>query len=135
MLTLPVTLMRWIVRFAPLLSKRVWAHAQVLVVGALLAPGQRTVTAVLRVLGLEQEPHFQTYHRGLESRAVVECGGGSRVIGRRGGNFCGHRSCSDWARRYGGAAVGGENQGPRDLSRPGAVVALAADGDRSRESP
>jgi hypothetical protein len=48
-----------------LLSKRVWEHAQVLVVGALLAPGKRTVTAVLRVLGLEQEPHFQKYPRVL----------------------------------------------------------------------
>jgi hypothetical protein len=65
MLTLPVTLTRWIVRFAPLMSKRVWAHAQVLTVGALLAPGKRTVTAVLRVLGLEHVPHFQTYHRVL----------------------------------------------------------------------
>jgi hypothetical protein len=65
MLSMPVTLTRWIVRFAPLLSKRVWEHAQVLLVGALLAPGKRTVTAVLRVLGLEHEPHFQTYHRVL----------------------------------------------------------------------
>jgi hypothetical protein len=65
MLTLPVTLTRWIVRFAPLLSKRVWEHAQVLVVGALLAPGKRTVTAVLRVLGREQEAYFQRYHRVL----------------------------------------------------------------------
>ena len=65
MLTQPVTLTRWIVRFAPLMSKRVWEHAQVLVVGALLAPGKRTVTAALRVLGLAQEPHFQRYHRVL----------------------------------------------------------------------
>lgn len=62
---MPVTLTRWIVRFAPLLSKRVWEHAQVLLVGAVLAPGKRTVTAVLRVLGLEQEPRFQKYHRVL----------------------------------------------------------------------
>jgi DDE superfamily endonuclease len=65
MLTVPVTLTRWIVRFAPLFSKRVWEHAQVLVVGARLAPGKRTVTAVLRVMGLSQEPRFQKYHRVL----------------------------------------------------------------------
>jgi DDE superfamily endonuclease len=65
MLTVPVTLTRWIVRFAPLFSKRVWEHAQVLVVGALLAPGKRTVTAVLRVMGLSQERRFQKYHRVL----------------------------------------------------------------------
>ena len=65
MLIMPVTLTCWVVRFAPLLSKRVWEHAQVLLVGALLTPGQRTVTAVLRVLGLEREPQFQRYHRVL----------------------------------------------------------------------
>jgi len=57
--------MQLIVKFAPLFSKRVWAHAQVLVVGALLAPGKRTVTAVLRVMGLSQERQFQNYHRVL----------------------------------------------------------------------
>jgi hypothetical protein len=59
MLSVPVTLMQLIVRFAPVFSKRVWAHAQVLVVGALLAPGKRTVTAVLRVMGLSQEVLFR----------------------------------------------------------------------------
>ncbi len=62
---MPVTLTRLIVRFAPVFSKRVWEHARLLVVGALLAPGTRTVTAVLRVMGLSQEGHFQTYHRVL----------------------------------------------------------------------
>jgi hypothetical protein len=63
--TVPVALTRLIVKFAPWFSKRVWAHAQVLVVGALLAPGKRTVTAVLRVMGLSQERQFQQYHRVL----------------------------------------------------------------------
>ena len=65
MLSIPVTLTRLIVKFVPLFSKRVWEHAQVLVVGALLAPGKRTVTAVLRVMGLSQERQFQKYHRVL----------------------------------------------------------------------
>ena len=65
MLAVPVTLMREIVKFAPLFSKRVWAHVQVLIVGALLAPSRRTVTAVLGVMGLSQERHFQNYHRVL----------------------------------------------------------------------
>ena len=65
MLSVPVTLMRLIVKFAPLFSKRVWEHAQVLVVGALLAPGKRTVTAMLRVMGLSHERQFQKYHRVL----------------------------------------------------------------------
>jgi DDE superfamily endonuclease len=65
MLSMPVTLTRLIVKFTPLFSTRVWEHAQVLLVGALLAPGKRTVTAVLRVMGLSQEGHFQRYHRVL----------------------------------------------------------------------
>jgi hypothetical protein len=65
MLAIPVALTRLIVKFAPLFSQRVWEHAVVLVVGALLAPGKRTVTAVLRVMGLSQEGQFQKYHRVL----------------------------------------------------------------------
>jgi hypothetical protein len=43
--------------FAPLFSDSVWAHAQILVLGALLATGKRTVTAALRIMGLERFPH------------------------------------------------------------------------------
>lgn len=65
MLTIPVALTQLMVNFAAIFSKRVWAHVEVLVVGALLAPGKRTVTAVLRVMGLSQEGQFQQYHRVL----------------------------------------------------------------------
>jgi hypothetical protein len=65
MLSMPATLTRLIVQFASLFSKRVWEHAQVLVVGALLVPGKRTVTAVLRVMGVSRERQFQKYHRVL----------------------------------------------------------------------
>jgi len=41
MLDLPSALMGVIVRFAPLFSNRVFKHAQVLVIGALLSPGRR----------------------------------------------------------------------------------------------
>jgi hypothetical protein len=51
--------------FAPLFSRRVWVHVQVLLAGAILAPAQRTVTAALRVMGLTHSPHFQRYHRVL----------------------------------------------------------------------
>jgi hypothetical protein len=51
--------------FTPLFSRRVWPHALVLVVGTLLAPGKRTVTAALRVMGLAQDKRFERYHRVL----------------------------------------------------------------------
>lgn len=41
----------------------------VLVIGAILAPSKRTVTGILRIMGLSQERHFQNYHRAL-NRAV-----------------------------------------------------------------
>jgi hypothetical protein len=69
MLTLPSEYLTLIQVFAPLFSKRVWCHIQVLVIGAILAPGKRTITAVLRIMGLSQERHFQNYHRVL-NRAV-----------------------------------------------------------------
>jgi hypothetical protein len=53
------------IHFSPQLRPLV----QVLVTGAILARGQRTVTALLRVMGLSDEKHFVNYHRVL-NRAV-----------------------------------------------------------------
>ena len=65
--------------FAPVFSRRVWQHVQVLLAGAILAPGRRTVTALLRVMGLSDERHFQTYHRVL-NRAVWSSLEVSRIL-------------------------------------------------------
>ncbi len=65
MLTLPAELLNLIVVFAPLFTKPVWQHAKPLLLGAILAPGKRTVTACLRVVGLAKAKLFQTYHRVL----------------------------------------------------------------------
>jgi hypothetical protein len=54
-----------LLEFAPLFSKPVWEHAKVLLVGAILTTGKRTVTACLRVMGLSQEKCFVNYHRIL----------------------------------------------------------------------
>jgi len=55
--------------FRPYFTNRIWSYVRLLMVGAILAPGQRTVAAVLRIVGLSQECHFQNYHRVL-NRAV-----------------------------------------------------------------
>lgn len=65
MLTLPAEIMAVLQPFTPVLSERVWDWAHVLVIGAILAPKQRTVTAILRITGLSQERQFQNYHRVL----------------------------------------------------------------------
>jgi DDE superfamily endonuclease len=65
MRTLPTVMIRVLVPFAPLFSKRVWQHAQVLLAGAILAPGRRTVSSALRAMGLDREKRFHRYHRIL----------------------------------------------------------------------
>jgi hypothetical protein len=65
MLTLPPEFLSVIGVFAPVFSKPVWPHVKVLVTGAVLAPGKRTVTAVLAIMGRHVESHVQTYHRVL----------------------------------------------------------------------
>lgn len=62
---LPVDWMKIIGVFAPLFTAPVWRHVPVLLGGAILAPGKRTVTAVLRVMGFGHERRFHKYHRVL----------------------------------------------------------------------
>jgi hypothetical protein len=62
MRTLPPKMVQALTPFAPLLSKRVWRYAQLLVVGAILAPGRRPVSSTLRARGLDQEKRFQRFH-------------------------------------------------------------------------
>ena len=57
MLSLPCRFAAVILAFAPVfLQQRTWCHAEVLLIGAILAPGQRTVTSILRVSGLSHDP-------------------------------------------------------------------------------
>jgi hypothetical protein len=51
--------------FADLFTRPTWSNVLVLLAGAILAPGRRTVTATLRILGLDGDPHFGTFHRIL----------------------------------------------------------------------
>ncbi len=55
--------------FAGLFTRPTWSRALLLVVGAILSPGKRTVTAALRILGRDQENDFPAYHAVL-NRAV-----------------------------------------------------------------
>lgn len=65
MITLPADIMAVLVAFTPVFSERIWDWVQVLVMGAILAPRQRTVTSALRAVGLHDEKQFQNYHRVL----------------------------------------------------------------------
>src|ERR1700687_4555003 len=69
---LPPEMVVLLAAFAPLFSDRVWAHAQILAIGAILVTGKRTVTSALRIMGLSHEAHFTNYHRVL-NRAAWGC--------------------------------------------------------------
>ena len=76
---LPEAIILVLAPFAPLFSQRVWRHAQLLLLGAMLAPGARTVTAALRAMGLAAERRFTNYHRVL-NRATWSARQGSRIL-------------------------------------------------------
>ena len=77
--TLPTTMIRALAPFAPLFSERVFRHARVLLIGAILAPGARTVSSALRTMGLDREKRFHRYHRVL-SRARWSSLEASRIL-------------------------------------------------------
>jgi hypothetical protein len=79
MLRVPACSVALIGCFAPLFRPRVWRHAEVLLVGAILAPGRRTVTSLLRISGLAQERRFVNYHRVL-NRAAWSGRAAARVL-------------------------------------------------------
>src|SRR5215210_2531273 len=63
--SVPEVLAAWMRPFQGYFTAAVWRHALVLVAGAVLAPGRRTVTAALRVMGLGQAAGFAVHHRVL----------------------------------------------------------------------
>jgi len=69
MLNLPDPIMTFLEPFRPHFHLRTWHKVHVLLAGAILATGNRTVTAILRVMGLSHRNDFTIYHQVL-NRAV-----------------------------------------------------------------
>ena len=65
MLTLPAAIITVLDPFSVLFDARTWRKAHILLVGAILAPGKRTVTSALRVMGLCHQDDFALYHHVL----------------------------------------------------------------------
>jgi hypothetical protein len=59
---LPTEIITVLITFAPLFSRPVFQHALVLLIGAILTPGRRTVANILRVMGVQHSRQFQNYH-------------------------------------------------------------------------
>ncbi len=77
-LPLPACLLPRLLAFADLFTRPTWSRALLLLAGAVLAPGKRTVTAMLRILGRDQEHDFPAYHAVLNRAAWS-----SRVVAGR----------------------------------------------------
>ena len=71
-------LSRWMQPFRASFTAATWRHVLVLIAGAILAPGGRTVASALRVTGLDQDPHFTNFHRVLNRNRW-----GGRAIARQ----------------------------------------------------
>ena len=79
MLTLPDAIVAVLVPFATLFTYPTWRKAQVLLVGAILTPGQRTVAAALRVMGRSDQRDYARYHEVL-NRAVWSSRAAARIL-------------------------------------------------------
>src|SRR5215216_7221107 len=77
MRTLPTTMLHLLNPFVPLFSRRLWPHVQVLVAGAILAPGKRTVSAAYAswVLG-----KLNSFNATIGSSTVLPARAGRRVV-------------------------------------------------------
>src|SRR3712207_6779950 len=76
---LPCRFAAVILCFAPLFFQRSWRHAEVLLLGASLAAGRRTVASLHRITGLAPERRFVNYHRIL-NRAAWSGRAAARVL-------------------------------------------------------
>ena len=79
MLTLPDAIVSLLVPFATLFTSPTWRKAQVLLIGAILTPGQRTVAAALRVMGRSDQRDYARYHEVL-NRAVWSSRQAARIL-------------------------------------------------------
>ncbi|WP_289014354.1 transposase [uncultured Methylobacterium sp.] len=78
---LPTRFAGLILAFAPLFVHRSWRHAQLLLIGAILTLGRRTVASVLRIMGRAQDRRFVNIHRILNRAAWCPRTGGRILLG------------------------------------------------------
>ena len=79
MLTLPDAIISILTPFATLFTTQTWRKAQLLLVGAILTPGQRTVAAALRVMGRRYPRDYARRHEVL-NRAVWSSREAARIL-------------------------------------------------------
>src|SRR4029450_13696582 len=79
-MTLPARFAAVILTFVPVfLQQRTWRRAELLLIGAILAPRKRTVTSLLRITGPSRERRFTNYHRVL-NRVIWDPRAAARLL-------------------------------------------------------
>jgi len=80
MLTLPTAMINLLLPFEMLFHPATWRKAQLMLIGAILALGKRTVTSVPRVMGLGHHENFALYCQRVYCSKVLEAQGDYLVI-------------------------------------------------------
>ena len=68
----PDSLRTWMAPFRPFFTAPVWERALVLLMGAMLAPGLRTVSSALCITGRAMASNVTCYHQGPEPRPLEQ---------------------------------------------------------------
>lgn len=113
---LPTRFAGLILAFTPLFVHRSWRHAQLLLIGAILTPGRRTVASTLRIMGRAQDRRFVNVHRILNRAAWCPRTGGRILLGLLITAFA-PRSPKSWR------STTRSNVDPANASRPRASTA------------
>src|SRR5712671_1009382 len=77
---LPPRFLSRLAGFADLFTRPTWSNVLVLLAGVILAPGRRTVTTALRILGRDRDPDFCTFHRILNRAAWSSRAAAGRLL-------------------------------------------------------
>jgi len=77
---LPPQFLSCLAGFADLFTRPTWPNVLLLLAGVILTPGRRTIAAALRILGLERDPKFCTFHRILNRAAWSSRAAASRLL-------------------------------------------------------
>ena len=112
--------------FAPHFSNCIWQHAQVLLLGAILTPGRRTVTAVLRIMGLSAGTALSDLPSRAQSGGLVELGAEPDAAEAAGADLCADGADHLCAGSDGRAPARGRHRHlrPVQVSKPKASIAI-----------
>ena len=105
--TLPAVIVTLLLPFEHLFDRRTWRKAELLVVGAILSPGKRTVSSALSILGIGQNGDFAIFHQVLNRAPLAAAATEPGAVAAGGWPpGCVQRAAGVWHRRDGGTTLG-----------------------------